>query len=30
MPALRTGLRDEDECIRAVAAEALQTIEPRR
>jgi hypothetical protein len=27
---LRAGLRDEDERIRAVAAEALQTIEPRR
>jgi HEAT repeat protein len=30
VPALRAGLRDEDERIRAVAAEALQTIEPRR
>jgi HEAT repeat protein len=30
VPALRTGLRDENERIRAVAAEALQTIEPRR
>jgi len=30
VPVLRAGLRDEDERIRAVAAEALQTIEPRR
>ena len=30
VPALRAGLRDADERVREVAAEALQTIEPRR
>jgi len=30
VPALRGGLRDPDESVRSAAAEALQTIEPRR